>query len=104
MIETYIHMSPMEQDRVMLKHAGVISDEESRAKERRVTGHMCSVCHMQNSSTSRYCCGCGEALTNEAAIEDRMINSALAHPKVLQRILEKMAGQVKKFQTKLGIS
>jgi integrase/recombinase XerD len=90
MIDTYIHLSPVEQDRVMLKHAGLITDEQNKAQERRVSGRMCSNCHTQNSPTSRYCAGCGVGLTEEAARIHQEGMALAQDPKLLQTLLEKM--------------
>ena len=89
MIETYIHMSPVEQDRVMLKHAGLLTEEQSKAQERRVSGKMCSICHTHNSPTSRYCSGCGTGLTDEAQVEEKMFRDYYANPETFQRVIEK---------------
>jgi integrase len=92
-IRTYIRMSPVEQDRVLLKHAGVISEEESKAHERRVSGRMCSVCHTQNSPTSRYCSGCGRGLSDDAIKTQEVVQSFLHDPDTLRKVFETMIAE-----------
>ncbi|MBN1166299.1 MAG: tyrosine-type recombinase/integrase [Methanospirillaceae archaeon] len=65
-INTYIRMSPVEQDRAMLKHAGVITDEESKARERRITCMVCPNCHTQNPPAAEYCNSCGKVIGTKA--------------------------------------
>jgi ribosomal protein L40E len=81
-------MSPVEQDRVLLKHAGVITDEESKAQERRITGRVCTVCHTQNSPTSRYCSRCGLGLNEEAQKEAVVADQAFQDPVIMKRLLQ----------------
>lgn len=87
-IRTYIRMSPIEQDRVMLKHAGIISEEESKAQERRVTGKMCTICHTQNTPTARYCSGCGIGLSEEMQERQRFIRQAAKDPETLMEMMQ----------------
>jgi len=89
-IRTYIRMSPVEQDRVLLKHAGVITDEESKAQERRIVGRICAVCHTQNSPTSRYCSRCGVGLTDEVTHKQQGIRMLAQNPALLQEMLLEM--------------
>jgi len=91
MIETYIHMSPVEQDRVMLKHAGMISDEESKAQERRISGHICMICHTQNSPTSRYCNQCGVSLTDDAAQKERALQILVSDKQFMNTVFDEMS-------------
>ena len=93
-IRTYIRMSPIEQDRVLLKHAGAISDEESKQQERRVTGKVCSNCHEQNSPTARYCPRCGEALDKESQSKIEMYKDLLNDPEVMRELLMGMIDPV----------
>lgn len=88
MIETYIHMSPLEQDRVMLKHAGLISDAESKAQERRVKGLVCPNCHFQNSPTARYCSSCGIGLIEEAQNKQQALRFASQNPDILMEMMQ----------------
>ncbi|HWQ66280.1 MAG TPA: tyrosine-type recombinase/integrase [Methanospirillum sp.] len=92
MLDTYIRISPVEQDRILLKHAGVITDEQSKQQERRLSGVMCSICHMQNSPTSRYCAGCGTGLTEEAARIHKEGIALAQDPRLLQAAIEKLLG------------
>jgi integrase len=90
MIDTYIQMSPVEQDRIMLKHAGLISDEQSKAKERRISGTMCPLCHYQNSPTARYCAGCGVGMTEEAVKKHQMTQEFLKNPDIMMEMMQEM--------------
>lgn len=74
-IRTYIRMSPAEQDRVLLKHAGVITDDESKQQERRVTG-------------SRYCNLCGQALDFDGVAEMEMYQRLVQDPDAMARLLQ----------------
>lgn len=89
MIQTYIRISPVEQDRVLLKHAGVITDAENKQQERRLFGVMCSICHTQNSPTARYCSGCGTGLTTEAMAEEAKIRGMIREEKTLKDIMRR---------------
>ncbi|MDD1728660.1 MAG: tyrosine-type recombinase/integrase [Methanospirillum sp.] len=92
-IRTYIRMSPIEQDRILLKHAGVITEAESKAHERRLTGILCINCHTQNSPTAKYCDGCGVPLTEEAMRKRKAVQDLMSESDV---ILE-MAGELEKY-------
>lgn len=89
-IRTYIRMSPVEQDRVLLKHAGVITDDESKQQERRVTGRVCPHCHEQNSPTARYCNVCGKALDNESQKKIEIYREILNNPEAMRDLLMSM--------------
>ena len=91
MIQTYIRISPVEQDRVLLKHAGVISDEENKQQERRVAGVLCAECHNQNSPTSEYCSKCGTGLTPDAQIKQQLLKEQTSDPMFLQEIMAKLS-------------
>jgi integrase len=90
MLETYIRISPVEQDRILLKHAGIITDEENKQQERRVSGPMCSNCHTQNSPTSKYCGGCGIPLTEDAVRKHQLTQEFLRNPEVLSELFSSM--------------
>jgi site-specific recombinase XerD len=90
-IRTYIRMSPVEQDRVMLKHAGVITEDESKQQERRITGRVCPNCHYQNSPTARYCQACGRALDDQARQKNEVLREMLADPEMLQEMFREFA-------------
>lgn len=93
-IRTYIRMSPVEQDRVMLKHAGLITDDESRQQERRVTGRVCPNCHTTNSPTSRYCHQCGNALDAEDSKKEiELYKELLQDPEVMRQLLMSLVNQ-----------
>lgn len=92
-IRTYIRMSPVEQDRVLLKHAGVITEDESKQQERRVTGRVCSNCHTQNTPTSRYCNLCGQALDDSGKKEIEMYRDLLKDPEMMREVLIRMMSQ-----------
>jgi len=93
MLDTYIRISPVEQDRILLKHAGVITDEQNQQQERRVSGRMCAICHTQNSPTSRYCAGCGVGLTEEAVKKHEATQTFLRNPEVMAELLAEMLGK-----------
>lgn len=87
-------MSPVEQDRVMLKHAGLITDDESRQQERRVTGRVCPNCHTTNSPTSRYCHQCGNALDAEDSKKEiELYKELLQDPEVMRQLLMSLLNQ-----------
>jgi len=87
-IRTYIRMSQMEQDRVLLRHAGVITDDESKQQERRVTGRVCPNCHSANVPTARYCNRCGQALDSAGMEEMEMYQRIVQNPDVMARLLQ----------------
>jgi site-specific recombinase XerD len=87
-IKTYVKLSPVEQDRVMLQHSGVISDEQSKAKERRMSGRICPECHTQNTVTSRFCDHCGTPLDDETIREAEILRQAMKDPVRKRKILE----------------
>lgn len=87
-IRTYIRMSPTQQDRILLKHAGIITDEENRKQERRITGRMCPKCHNHNSPTSRYCNLCGTELTEKTKNIRQLIKECSHDPGFLDDIIE----------------
>ena len=90
MLTQLIRMSPVEQDRVLLKHAGVITDDESKQQERRVTGRVCPNCHEQNSPTARYCNVCGKALDNESLKKIEIYREILNNPDAMRDLLMSM--------------
>jgi len=89
-IRAYIRMSPVEQDRALLKHYGVITEEDSKRKERRLTGILCANCHTQNSPTAGYCQGCGTPLTDEAMKKRMAMQALLSNPGVLDEMVGEM--------------
>ena len=92
-VRTYIRMSPIEQDRVLLKHAGVITEEESHRQERRVTGRVCPNCHTQNPPTARYCHTCGVALDEDGTKKQELLAEIINDHQFMETLLHEYGRQ-----------
>jgi ribosomal protein L40E len=85
-VKTYIRMSQDEQDRVMLRHHGIITDEESQRQERRVNGVICPTCHTVNPPTARYCHICASPLTKETQEQLDMVTQMIRQSPEYRRL------------------
>jgi integrase len=90
-IRTYVRLSPGEQDRVMLRHAGVITDEESKQQEHRITARLCPECHYENIPTAKYCNSCGLALEEGS----RNLQKKLVNPDDPEDLINKMREMIR---------
>jgi len=93
----YVHLIDADVDEAILKHNGIIVEEEKESKQPK----MCSICKMPNSSESDLCNRCGKPLDlkkavelEEKANEQNFITNKMAG-KILVQML--MTGQIPKI-------